>query len=140
MSMNREGVALLRALIFKMWSLNQARENGDCGTIAGEVNLWMPPDMQITAADVHAALGRVDPTTATLNSAVLREKIDRMPVLYSARISGDYQAILNEIIADPECAGATLADVVEAMAMRRVPQPTNIVSGAATLVGTSNLG
>lgn len=135
--LNKEGVALLRALIFKAWSLNQAREAGDCSAIAEELSTWLPPDMTIEAADVYAALGRDRESKATLNSAILRDKIDALPVLYSARLNGDYQAILNEVRKDTVCSDATLADVVDAMAFRAVMQPANIARGRASLVGIS---
>lgn len=126
--MNAEGIALLRLVIFKMWALREARENGDCAAIAREINTWMPPEMQITGTDVDLALrGQVN--GVRVNTEVLRDKIDRIPVLFSARLNGDYQAILNEVIRDPELRHATLADVVEAMAVRPVPQPEILVVG-----------
>lgn len=137
--LNAEGTGLLRALIFKMWSLREARENGDCASIATEINAWLPPGMKVDAADVQRALGRNE-DGVTLNIAVLRDKIDRMPALYSARLNGDYQAILNEVRADPECTDATLADIVEAMAHRVVPTPEIIVAGSANLVGIASIG
>lgn len=137
--LNREGVALLRALIFKMWSLREARENGDCAAIASEINLWLPDAMQVSAADVYAALDGIT-DRVKLNSAVLRDTIDRMPHLFSARLSGDYQAILNEVQHAPQCAHVTFADVVEAMASKPVPRPAHATIGVAALVGASGLG
>lgn len=135
--MNADGIALLRLLIFKMWSLNEARENGDCAAMAATINTWMPPGMKISAADVQAALGRSPSAAVAVNLVLLRTKIDKTPALYSARLSSDYQAILNEVIADPELKQATLADVVEAMAMRPVARPTLTVAGSAKMVGTA---
>jgi hypothetical protein len=138
--MNAEGIALLRLLIFKMWSLNEARENGDCAAIAETINTWMPPGMKVSAADVQTALGRSPSVSVAVNLVLLRTKIDKTPTLYSARLSGDYQAILNEVIRDPELRQATLADIVEAMAMRPVSRPTLTVAGSAKLIGRASLG
>ena len=137
--MNAEGIALLRALIFKMWSLNEARDGGDCEAIAELVNSWMPPGCKVTAAHVDLAL-RGEAAKVTVNVAILRDKIDRSPVLYSARLNGDYQAILNECMKDSALSHATLADVVQAMAMRRVSMPSLVVVGKAALVGASRIG
>lgn len=137
--LNREGVSLLRALIFKMWSLNEAREHGDCKAIADELSLWLPPDMEITPADVAAALGRNREGQVTVNVSLLRDAIDKTPSLFSARLNCDYQAILNEVIGKPGLEAATLADVVEAMALRVVSRPTSVVSGSVKLVGTSRM-
>lgn len=138
--MNAEGIALLRALIMKMWSCNELRENQNCAAIADELNTWMPPGMKLTAEHVALALrGGVAPGV-TVNLAMLRAKIDSAPVLHSARISGDYQAILNEVATDPDLRAATLADVVEAMALRRVPQPRLVIAGAAAMTGVARLG
>jgi hypothetical protein len=138
--LNAEGSALLRVLIFKMWSLNEARENGDCAAMAATINTWMPPGLKVSAADVQAALGRSPSAAITVNLVLLRTKIDKTPSLFSARLSGDYQAILNEVIADPELRHATLADVVEAMALRPVSRPTLTVAGSAKLIGKAALG
>lgn len=137
--MNAEGIAILRALIFKMWSCNEARENGDCQFIADSVNTWMPPGLKITGAHVDLAL-RGTQSKVSVNLTLLRSKIDKVPSLYSARISGDYQAILNEVIKDTDLSHATLADVVEAMALQRVPQPKLTVVGSASMVGASMMG
>ncbi len=137
--MNAEGLALLRALIFKLWSSNEARTNGDCQAIADDVNTWMPKGMKVTGYDVDRAL-RGEQANITVNVSLLRTKIDSLPVLYSARLSGDYQAILNEVAKDVDLKHATLADVVEAMALRIVPSPELIVVGAAKLVGKGATG
>ena len=137
--MNAEALALLRLLIFKMWSLNEARENGDCTAIADEINTWFPPGMKVTGADVDRAL-RGTEATVKVNVRLLREKIDKTRNLYSARLNGDYQAILNEVLKDPDLKQATLADVVEAMALQAVPQPSLIVTGKATMVGIARVG
>lgn len=137
--MNAEGLALLRALIFKMWSLNEARECGDCQAVADEINSWMPPGCKVTGAHVDLAL-RGAQALVRVNVSLLRDKIDRLPVLYSARLNCDYQAILNEVIKDPDLAHATLADVVEAMALCSVPRPSIVVAGAATLTGFAHIG
>lgn len=130
--MNAEGIALLRLLIFKMWSLNEARQNGNCQSIADEINTWMPPELKIDAALVDRAL-RGEEALVKVNVELLRDKIDKTPCLFSARLNGDYQAILNEIIKDPDLEQATLADVVEAMAVRPVPQPQIVVVGSVGL-------
>lgn len=137
--MNAEGLALLRALIFKMWSLNEARENGDCNAVAEEINTWLPPGCKVTAAHVDLALRGAE-AKVRVNVSLLRDKIDKSPVLYSARLNGDYQAILNEVLKDHDCQAATLADVVEAMAMRKVSKPSVIAAGSASMVGVSGLG
>jgi hypothetical protein len=136
--MNADGIALLRALIFKLWAANEAREHGDCQSIADVVNSWMPPEFKITAWHVDLAL-RGQEATVRINVDLLRDKIDKSAVLYSARLNSDYQAILNEVLKDRDCAAATLADVVEAMALRPVSKPTLVVVGAATMVGTAQM-
>ena len=129
-----EGTALLRLVIFKMWSLMEARQNGDCQKMADEINSWMPPEFKITAYDVKRALSNGSDDTVTVNIELLRDKIDKLPALYSARLNGDYQAIYNEVRKDPELKNISLADVVEAMASRPVPQPTNVVQAKVGLV------
>ena len=56
--------------------------------IAELINSWMPPGCKVTAAHVDLAL-RGEAATVTVNIALLRDKIDRSPVLYSARLNGD---------------------------------------------------
>jgi hypothetical protein len=136
---NAEGIALLRMLIFKMWSLNEAREHQNCEAMAVEINTWMPPGLKITSAHVDLALRGGARSDISVNTMLLRTKIDKLPVLYSARINCDYQAILNEVIKDHDLTAATLADVVEAMALARVPPPKLVVAGAAALVGKASL-
>lgn len=138
--LNADGTALLRLLILKMWSLNEARENGDCAAMAAQINTWMPTGMKVSAADVQAALGRSPSMAVSVNIVLLRTKIDKTPALYSARLNGDYQAILNEVIRDPELVQATLADVVEAMAMRPVARPTLTVAGSVKMIGKAAMG
>jgi hypothetical protein len=137
--MNAEGIALLRALIFKLWAANEARENGDCQSIADVVNTWMPPEFKISAWHVDLAL-RGQEAKVRVNVDLLRDKIDKSNVLYSARLNSDYQAILNEVLKDANCSSATLADVVEAMALRHVPTPELIVTGQAAMLGTARIG
>lgn len=98
----------------------------------------MPPGMKVSGFDVDRAL-RGAQAEVTVNVSLLRTKIDKLPVLYSARLSGDYQAILNEVLKDRELSHATLADVVEAMALRIVSTPEIIVVGKAALVGTARM-
>jgi hypothetical protein len=138
--MNAEGIALLRQLIFKMWSLNEAREYQNCEAIAVEINTWMPPELKITAAHVDLALRGSPRSDVSVNTMLLRTKIDKTPHLHSARINCDYQAILNEVVTDTNLRDATLADVVEAMALARVPPPKLVVAGSAALVGKSRIG
>jgi hypothetical protein len=138
--MNEEGLALLRALIFKMWSLNEARENGDCQAIADEINTWLPAGMEVTGYNVDRAL-RGAQVGVTVNVSLLRAEIDKMPQLFSARLNGDYQAILNEVRHRvPELLCATLADVVEAMALRPVPSPSGVIAASARLTGVARVG
>jgi hypothetical protein len=138
--MNAEGLALLRALILKMWALNEARSHQDCATIATEVSSWMPPGMKISAADVADALKGSGHPAVSVNLERLRETIDKTPTLFSARLNCDYQAILNEVARMPGLDGATLADVVEAMALRQPDTPSLVVAGAAKLVGMARIG
>ncbi len=135
-----KGVNLLRMLIHKMWSLNEARHNGDCQSIADEINAWMPEVAQcVEAWDVAKALGRSSPEPV-VNVDLLRDQIDALPQLYSARLNGDYQAILNEVRLLPELGTVNLVDVIEAMASRPVPQPEYVVQAAAKLVGKGSSG
>lgn len=136
--MNAAGIALLRALIMKMWSLNEAREGQDCAAIATTINSWMPPGCEVTAAHVDLAL-RGSAPSVSINMTLLRTKIDKTPSLYSARLSGDYQAILNEVQLEPELRNATLADVVGAMALQPVPQPALVIVGSAAMVGRASM-
>lgn len=138
MNLNREGRLLLRVLIDKFVPTDCIR---DAGMIAQTVNAFMPRDMQVTSADVQSALNLRMPGEPMVNLEMLREKIDKCAVLYSARVNGECQAIFNEMDRLPEFAGSiTLEDVRRAMALRPVPQPTNVVQGAARLVGTSRIG
>lgn len=124
----------------KMWALNQARQNGDCKAIADEINSWMPPEAQcVEACDVAKALGRIN-GSPTVNIALLRGEIDKMPHLYSARLNGDYQAILNEVLPLPGLRDATLVDVIEAMAHAPVPQPENVVRAKINPGGFGKFG
>jgi len=138
--LDAQGISLLRMLIMKMWALNEARQNGDCQAMADEINGWMPPEAKvIEPADIAKALGRVN-SHPVVNVELLRDSIDRIPYLFSARLNGDYQAILNEVLKIPECANATLVDVIEAMATRTVSRPDATVSGTVKMVGISRLG
>ena len=134
--MNSEACTLLRCIIERTASLDEAVRAGDCNAIALMLNGWMPPGMQLTPADIAQALpGGQRPTR---NAQVLRARIDAIPVLYSARINGDAQCILNElhIIGD----GVSLADVQAALAVQALPRPSFVVQGSASLFGASRIG
>lgn len=140
--LNGEGTELLRALIGRMSELTPDVERGDCKAIAAKLNGWLPQDLELSPADVFAAVrSRPDFGGPRMNVEILRARIDANPVLYSARINGDRQAIFNELNMDPELVGQiTIADVDAAMNLRPVPRPVLVVSGAAALVGTSRIG
>lgn len=137
--MNREGVVLLRALIDKSDGLGVLIREGNCKAIAIALNAFLPGDLEIFPADVFAAIkDRPDFGGVKMNVEILRARIDAMPVLFSARLSGDHQAILNEIVREsPE---VTIAEVKAAMELRAVPQPSLTSSGAAALVGRARVG
>lgn len=140
--LNREGIALLHAVIGMQPSLRPLITKGDCKQIAIEMNLWMPSDMQLRPADVYEAIkDRSDFGGPKMNAEILRARIDKMPVLYSARLSGDYQAMVNELNAEPDAqVSVTAADVIAAMSIRPVQQPTNVVAGSAKMVGVARVG
>lgn len=140
--MNPEGYALLGLVISKIAGIEEEVKRGDCKVIAVVVNQVMPPGMQLTPADIYYAIkDRPDFGAVKMNAEILRARIDAMPVLYSARISGDLQAILNELNMDTSITPtATLDDVRAAMAVRMVPQPERVVQGAAGLVGRAFIG
>lgn len=130
---------LLRAVIERDASLVSAIETGDCKVIAATVNGYMPADLQITPVDVYQALkDRPGFRLPTLNAEILRDRIDKMPTLYSARINNDAQCILNElhIAGDP----VSLIDVEVAMTVRALPKPDRIIQGSAAMAGISRLG
>lgn len=70
---------------------------------------------------------------------LLRKAIDDMPVLFSARITGDHQAIVNEVNASMVTLGkptrVTLEDVRLAMDLYPVEKPKNLRSATVQLVG-----
>ena len=138
---DREGVALLRHLIKVTAGMDVLVRDGDCKSIAIAVNGWLL-GCSVSEADVYAAIkDREDFGGPTMNVEILRARIDAMPVLTSARLSGDLQAILNELNFDPQIVGKiTVADVKAAMDLRRVPRPTLIASGAAGLKGVARIG
>lgn len=149
--MNAEGLILLRAVIERTASLNGAVKKGDCKAIVAEVNGWLPADMKVGEADVYNAMkGRAEFPGPEHNAEVLRARIDKIPVLYSARINcalageagvGARQAIANELNRSPDPAEhVSLADVDAAMAIRVAPRPDNPAAGAADMVGASKLG
>jgi hypothetical protein len=149
--MNRAGHALLRAVIERNVGLKDAIAKGDCKIIAAEINGWMPPDMQITPANVHEALkGCAAYPVPTVNATVLRERIDAIPELFSARVNcalrgnagiGAMQAIANELNKSPDPAErVTVSDVEAAMGLTIVPQPAKTAAGAATLEGRGGQG
>lgn len=149
--MNAEGLILLRAVIERTASLNGAVKKGDCKAIVAEVNGWLPADMKVGEADVYNAMkGRAEFAGPKHNAEVLRARIDKIPVLYSARINcalageagvGARQAIMNECNLSSNAAEhVTLADVDAAMAIRVAPQPTKTAEGAADLVGKGAAG
>lgn len=139
--LNRDGVALLGALIDRMDALAPDVERGDCATIAAKLNGFMPPELQLSPADVYAAVAdRPDFGGPRMNVEILRARIDANPVLYSARLNGDHQAIFNELNMDAELAGKiTMADVDAAMRLRVVPRPERTVAGSAALVGIARI-
>lgn len=128
--MNREGLALLRCVIERIEGLQEDVKRGDCRVIAIAVNSFMPPDMQITPNDVYYAL--LDSPhfrrPGLRNAEVLRARIDCVPELFSARLHGNHQAIVNELNKSPNPEEqVTLADVRAAMDIRAVPKPEHIV-------------
>lgn len=141
--LNREGTALLGAVIGMTADMNRFVEVGDCESLAVMVNAWMPVGLKVSSADVyHAVKDRSDFGGPKVNSDILRARIDAMPVLYSARISGDIQAIVNELNRLPDFAARPVSpeDVKAAMAVRAVQKPIKVAQGAAAMVGTSRVG
>lgn len=149
--MNSEGRALLAAVIARDASLKDHVKKGDCKAIAAALNGYMPKDMQITPVDVYQSLQGVPGFAMPQHNAkVLRARIDKVAVLYSARINvalrgaggeGAIQAIVNELnlAADPT-EHVTTADVVAAMELRAAPAPTDTAAGAAALEGAAGIG
>lgn len=149
--MNKEGLALLRAVIERDAAIAADVETGNCDVIAVHINGFMPADMQITPVDVHQALAEHPKyRQPEHNAEVLRARIDKIPFLHSARLQasmrGDYgvfamQTIVNELnlSSDPK-EHVTLADVEAAMNVRVEKQPAEVAAGAATMIGTSGLG
>lgn len=76
--------------------------------------------------------------TAVRDFGALRAAIDANPNLYSARLSGDHQAIMSELNKYlPSGKWVTLHDVGLAMALRPVERPTLVRTAVATAVGRS---
>jgi hypothetical protein len=142
---NREGAVLLGLVIGRIAGIEEEVRRGDCKVIAAVVNQIMPPEMQLTPADVYQAIrNRPDFPEITMNAHILRARIDAIPVLYSARLNADaggMQTILNELIKDTDLVPVpSLDDVKAAMALRREPKPELVVCGAASLVGAARVG
>lgn len=138
--LNREGMALLGAVINMHAELGELVKRGECKLIAFRLNFFMPADMQLSAQDVYDAIkDRNDFGGPKMNLEILRTRIDAMPVLHSARISGDIQAIVNELNLLPDVR-VTVVDVDAAMKLRAVPKPTRVAAGSAALIGTSRIG
>lgn len=150
-NLNAEGLHLLRAIIDRNAAYKKLVAEGDCKSIAADVNGYMPKTMQIAPVDVHyALLGNAEYKVEAKNPQVLRARIDGMPVLYSARVNsamkgaageGAIQAIVNECNrSDDPKEHVTAADVVAAMDLRVAAKPDKVVEGAADLSGKGGVG
>ena len=137
--LNREGVALLKILITSQYILHPLVERGDCNRIADYLNGFLPIDTKLSAQDVYSAIKDLpEYQYAKLNADVLRARIDSMPVLYSARMNGDVQAIVNELNALRDIGHhVTVADARAAMLVRPMPTPERVAQGAAAMLGIS---
>lgn len=139
--MNKEGLALLSALIDRLDSAADKLATGNCRGIAIIINTWLPADMKVTPNDVFEAVKDKPAFRRQLiNLELLRDVIDKNPHLHSARISGSHQAILNELLIGTDLTGITMADVELAMALKPVPQPDKVSRGFVTLRGRAALG
>lgn len=144
--MNREGLGLLGVLIDRMESLTPLVMVGDCKSITITLNTFLPIDLQITPSDVYLAMNTRSSLGGfvKMNSQVLRARIDAIPSLYSARISGGsggWQTIANELNMDPNVAEqVSIKDVQEAMDLNAVPAPERVMQGAVAMVGIASLG
>lgn len=140
--LNKEGQALLRAVIARQANLQQAVKEGNCKAIAAGLNSWFPPELRLSEVDVYNALkGSEGFGMPKHNAEVLRERIVRNPVLYSALVNGDAQTIANELNLSPYAAEqVTVADVKAALEVKPAPKPENVSAGAATMTGSARMG
>jgi hypothetical protein len=140
--MNQEGTTLLSTFIARTDSLAKMVKTGDCNALAVAVNAWLPADMQLTPIDVyHAVKGHPDFEAPKVNVELVRDRIMKIPQLFSALVNSDVQTIANELNMSPNPADqVTLADVKAALDLKAAPAPTNVAAGTAQMVGVGGQG